>query len=43
LVPRIKENRVRAFKNRVLRRMFRPKRKEVEGGWRRMHNEELHN
>jgi hypothetical protein len=23
--------------------MFGPKRKEVEGGWRRLHNEELHN
>jgi hypothetical protein len=26
----------------VLRRMFRPKREEVAGGWRRLHNEELH-
>jgi hypothetical protein len=31
------------FKNRVLRRMFGPKREEVAGGWRRLHNEELHN
>jgi hypothetical protein len=31
------------FENRVLRRIFRPKREEVEGGWRRLHNEELHN
>jgi hypothetical protein len=30
------------FENRVLRRIFRPKRKEVVGGWRRLHNEELH-
>jgi hypothetical protein len=30
--------------NRVLRKIFRPKRKEeVAGGWRRLHNEELHN
>jgi hypothetical protein len=29
-------------KNRVLRRIFEPKRKEVAGGWRRLHNEELH-
>jgi hypothetical protein len=29
--------------NRVLRRIFRPKREEVAGGWRRLHNEELHN
>jgi hypothetical protein len=29
--------------NRVLRRIFGPKRDEVVGGWRRLHNEELHN
>jgi hypothetical protein len=29
--------------NRVLRRIFGPKGEEVEGGWRRLHNEELHN
>jgi hypothetical protein len=29
--------------NRVLRRIFGPKREEVTGGWRRLHNEELHN
>jgi hypothetical protein len=28
--------------NRVLRRTFGPKREEVVGGWRRLHNEELH-
>jgi hypothetical protein len=28
--------------NRVLRGMFRLKTGEVAGGWRRMHNEELH-
>jgi len=27
----------------VLRRIFGPKREKVEGGWRRLHNEELHN
>jgi hypothetical protein len=27
----------------VLRRIFRIKRDEVAGGWRRLHNEELHN
>jgi hypothetical protein len=27
----------------VLRRICGPKRKEVAGGWRRLHNEELHN
>jgi hypothetical protein len=34
---------LRAFKNRVPRRIFRPKRDEVAGEWRRLHNEELHN
>jgi hypothetical protein len=27
----------------VLRRVFGPKREEVTGGWRKLHNEELHN
>jgi hypothetical protein len=31
------------FENRVLRGIFGPKRDEVTGGWRKMHNEELHN
>jgi hypothetical protein len=30
------------FENRVLRRMFGPKRDEVMGEWRKLHNEELH-
>jgi hypothetical protein len=34
---------LRVFENRVLRRIFGPKREEVTGGWRRLHNEELHN
>ena len=29
------------FKNRVLRRIFRPKRNEVKGEWRKLHIEEL--
>jgi hypothetical protein len=29
--------------NRVLRRIFRAKREEMSGGWRRLHNEESHN
>jgi hypothetical protein len=33
---------VRVFKNRVLSRIFGPMREEVEGGWRRLHNEEFH-
>jgi hypothetical protein len=32
---------VRAFENKVLWRILRPQRKEVAGGWRRLHNEEL--
>jgi hypothetical protein len=31
------------FENRVLRRIFVPNREQVEGVWRRLHNEELHN
>jgi hypothetical protein len=31
------------FENRVMRRIFGPKREQVAGGWRRLHNEELHN
>jgi hypothetical protein len=30
------------FENRVLRRIFGPERDEVTGGWRKLHNEELH-
>jgi hypothetical protein len=30
------------FENRVLRRMFGPRRDEVTGDWRKLHNEELH-
>jgi hypothetical protein len=36
------EHRLRVFKNRVLGRIFGPKRDEVTGGWRKLHNEELH-
>jgi hypothetical protein len=31
------------FENRVLRRISGPKRDEVTGDWRKLHNEELHN
>jgi hypothetical protein len=37
-----KEHRLRVFENKVLRRIFGPKRDEVTGGWRKLHNEELH-
>ena len=32
---------MRVFENRVLRRIFGPKRDEVTGDWRKLHNEEL--
>jgi hypothetical protein len=35
------EHRLRVFENRVLRRVFGPKRDEVTGEWRKLHNEEL--
>jgi hypothetical protein len=35
------EQRLRVFENRVLRRIFGPKRDEVTGKWRRLHDEEL--
>jgi hypothetical protein len=35
------ERRLRVFKNRVLGRIFGPKRDKVTGEWRRVHNEEL--
>ena len=37
------ERRLRVFENRVLRRIFGPKRDEVTGKWRKLHNEELNN
>jgi hypothetical protein len=36
------ECRLRVFENRVLRRIFGPKRKEVTGEWRTLHNEEFY-
>jgi hypothetical protein len=35
------KHRLRVFENRVLRRIFGPKRDEVTGEWRKLHNEEL--
>jgi hypothetical protein len=35
------ESRLRVFENKVLRRIFGPKRDEVTGEWRRLHNKEL--
>jgi hypothetical protein len=36
------EHRLRVFENRVLRRIFGPKRDEVTGEWEKLHNKELH-
>ena len=36
------ERRLRVFENRVLRRIFVPKRDKVRGEWRKLHNEKLH-
>jgi hypothetical protein len=35
------EHRLRVFENRVLRRIFGPKRGEVMGDWGKLHSEEL--
>jgi hypothetical protein len=37
------DHRLRVFETRVLRGIFWHKKEEVAGGWRRLHNEELHN
>jgi hypothetical protein len=37
----MEEHRLRVFENRVLRRIFGPKKGEMVGGWRKLHNEEL--
>jgi hypothetical protein len=36
------EHRLRVFENRVVRRIFGPKRDDVMGEWRKLPNEELH-
>jgi hypothetical protein len=33
---------VRVFENRVLRKIFGPRRDELIAGWKELHNEELH-
>jgi hypothetical protein len=38
-----KEHKLRVFENRVLRIIFGPKRDGVTGGWRKLHNKEIHN
>jgi hypothetical protein len=34
---------LRVFENRMLKRIFGPKRDGLMGGWKKLHNEELHN
>jgi hypothetical protein len=36
------ERNLRVFENRMLRRIVEPKRDELIGGWRKLHNEEFH-
>jgi hypothetical protein len=42
LVADTEDRRLRVFENRVLGRIFGPKRDEMTGEWRKYHNEELH-
>jgi hypothetical protein len=37
------EHRLRAFEDRMLRRIFVPGRPRINGSWRKLHNEEFHN
>ena len=37
----MEERRLKLFENRLLRRIFGPKRDDVRGEWRKLHNEEL--
>jgi hypothetical protein len=39
----MKENRLRMFQNRMVRRIFGPNGDEVVGSWGKLHNKELHN
>jgi hypothetical protein len=39
----MEEHRLRVFENRALRRISRPKRCGIAGGWRKLHNEKPHN
>jgi len=41
-VSLIEQHRLRVLGNRVLRRIFGPKREEVTVGWRKLYNEKLH-
>jgi hypothetical protein len=37
------EHRLKVSENRMLRRIFGPKREKMVGGWKRQHNEEVYN
>jgi hypothetical protein len=37
------EHRLRVFENRMLKRILGHKGEKITGGWRKLHNEELHN
>jgi hypothetical protein len=37
------EHRLRVFEKKILRIIFGPKRDDMTRGWRKLHNEELHN
>jgi hypothetical protein len=39
----MEEHTLKVYENRVLKRISGPKRDEVTGEWRKLHNEELHN
>jgi hypothetical protein len=39
----MEEHSLRIFEKRALRRVFQPKREKVTGGWKKVHNDELHN
>jgi len=41
IILHFEERTLRVFENSVLRRMFGPKRDEVTGEWRKIHNEKL--
>jgi hypothetical protein len=43
MIVYMEERRLRVFENKVLRRIFGPKKDEETGGWRKLHKEELHN
>jgi hypothetical protein len=43
ILPKGEKHRLKVFENRMQRSTFGPKREEVAGGWKRLHNEELHN